>query len=105
MTLPAATATLSGPKAESPRAIRSALTNSVTPKASRSSAGPAVDLPAPFGPARAITLGAACIWAFMAARSWARLGLQHARLELAEVGVHGGAGERAAEDLAGLGGI
>jgi len=57
MTRPAAIATRSGSKADSPRAMTSALTNSSTASAPRSSAGATVDLPAPFGPARITTLG------------------------------------------------
>ena len=48
-----------GLKADRPSAIVSALTNSVMPSASRSSAGPTVDLPDPLGPARTITSGEA----------------------------------------------
>lgn len=44
-------------KPESPRAITSALTNSSTPSRPRRRAGAAVDFPAPFGPARTMTLG------------------------------------------------
>jgi len=57
MTRPAERATLSGENAERPRAIVSASTNSVTPKAPLSSVGAVVDLPAPLGPARTTTPG------------------------------------------------
>src|SRR5579883_605340 len=57
MTRPAATATISGRKADRPWAMVSALTNSVTARAPWSSRGAMVDLPAPFGPAITTTSG------------------------------------------------
>jgi hypothetical protein len=57
ITRPAAIAALSGSKADSPRAITSALTNSFTDSIACSNSGAAVDLPAPFGPPRITTLG------------------------------------------------
>ena len=54
---PAAIATRSGSKADSPPVMTSAFTNSPTASAPCSSAGATVDFPAPFGPARMTTLG------------------------------------------------
>ena len=58
MTLPAATAVVSGRYAERPCAIVSALTNSSTASASFSRYGALVLLPAPFGPASTIMFSA-----------------------------------------------
>src|SRR5207237_7304272 len=57
ITRPASIATRSGENPESPRAITSAFTNSVTPSAPRNRREAAVDLPAPLGPARTTTFG------------------------------------------------
>src|SRR5688572_12020780 len=58
MTSLAASAAPSGANGEIPRAIRSALRNSTTSNAPRSSRGAAVDFPAPFGPPSTTTTGA-----------------------------------------------
>jgi hypothetical protein len=57
ITRPAANAAESGSNSDKPRAITSALTNSLTARAPCNNAGAAVDFPAPFGPARMTTLG------------------------------------------------
>jgi hypothetical protein len=57
MIRPAASAAPCGSNPDRPRAIVSALTNSVTSRVSRSSNGATVDLPAPLGPATATTAG------------------------------------------------
>ena len=57
MIRPAWIETLSGLNAANPRAITSALTNSVTANVPCKSSGAAVDFPAPFGPAMTMIFG------------------------------------------------